>query len=203
VGANDDDEHPWLAAERRFIANAVENGKLVPGICLGAQLLAAALGGRVFRNPEREIGWHPVALTDAGRVVGLQFHLEWNENTLVRLVEACKDELVPGPRRPCSSVCSTTWRRWRDHRCHRPTEDRNFVKKAVNWALRQIGKRNGDLNAAAVAVAERLRQSDSKAARWVASAGRGAMRNAAPLPKPATEGCPRFAPPRRKRFSPQ
>jgi 3-methyladenine DNA glycosylase AlkD len=48
-------------------------------------------------------------------------------------------------------------------------DERNFVKKAVNWALRQIGKRNGELNAAAVATARRLRESDSKAARWVAS----------------------------------
>jgi 3-methyladenine DNA glycosylase AlkD len=49
------------------------------------------------------------------------------------------------------------------------SDERNFAKKAVNWALRQIGKRNGDLNAAAVAVAQRLRHSDSKAARWIAS----------------------------------
>jgi 3-methyladenine DNA glycosylase AlkD len=48
-------------------------------------------------------------------------------------------------------------------------DERNFVKKAVNWALRQIGKRSGNLNAAAVAVARRLRDSDSRAARWVAS----------------------------------
>lgn len=49
------------------------------------------------------------------------------------------------------------------------SDERNFVKKAVNWALRQIGKRNGDLNAAAVATAERLRESGSRAARRVAS----------------------------------
>jgi 3-methyladenine DNA glycosylase AlkD len=48
-------------------------------------------------------------------------------------------------------------------------DERNFVKKAVNWALRQIGKRNGNLNAHAVATAERLRESGSKAARWVAA----------------------------------
>lgn len=48
-------------------------------------------------------------------------------------------------------------------------DDRNFVKKGVNWALRQIGKRDGDLNGQAVAVALRLRESGSKAARWVAS----------------------------------
>jgi 3-methyladenine DNA glycosylase AlkD len=48
-------------------------------------------------------------------------------------------------------------------------DERPFVRKAVNWALRQIGKRNADLNAAAVVVATRLRESESKAARWVAS----------------------------------
>lgn len=48
-------------------------------------------------------------------------------------------------------------------------DERNFVKKAVNWALRQIGKRNANLNAAAVVVASRLRDSGSRAARWVAS----------------------------------
>jgi 3-methyladenine DNA glycosylase AlkD len=44
-----------------------------------------------------------------------------------------------------------------------------MVKKAVNWALRQIGKRNRNLHEAAVVVAKRLRESESKAARWVAS----------------------------------
>lgn len=49
------------------------------------------------------------------------------------------------------------------------TDERNSVKKAVNWALRQIGKRNRELNAAAVEVAASLRDSGSRAARWVAS----------------------------------
>ena len=47
-------------------------------------------------------------------------------------------------------------------------DGRNFVKKAVNWALRQIGKRNMTLNQKANAVAEDIRRIDSKAARWVA-----------------------------------
>lgn len=49
------------------------------------------------------------------------------------------------------------------------TDERNFVKKAVNWALRTIGKRNTELNRAAVALAEQLQTVDSKAARWIAS----------------------------------
>ncbi|HEY4823209.1 MAG TPA: DNA alkylation repair protein, partial [Candidatus Bathyarchaeia archaeon] len=48
-------------------------------------------------------------------------------------------------------------------------DDRNFVKKAVNWALRQIGKRNLTLNSMAVRTAKEIQNLDSKAARWVAS----------------------------------
>jgi len=48
-------------------------------------------------------------------------------------------------------------------------DDRNFVRKAVNWALRNIGKRNARLLRAAVACAQRVRAQDSKAARWIAA----------------------------------
>jgi 3-methyladenine DNA glycosylase AlkD len=49
------------------------------------------------------------------------------------------------------------------------TDDRNFVKKAVNWALRNIGKRNVALNKAAIKTAKELQSLDSKAARWIAA----------------------------------
>ncbi len=49
------------------------------------------------------------------------------------------------------------------------TDERNFVKKAVNWALRNIGKRNLNLNRAAINTAKEIKRLDSKAARWVAS----------------------------------
>ena len=48
-------------------------------------------------------------------------------------------------------------------------DERNFVRKAVNWALRNIGKRNLPLNAAAIRSAERIREQDSRTARWVAA----------------------------------
>ena len=48
-------------------------------------------------------------------------------------------------------------------------DDRNFVKKAVNWALRQIGKRNRTLNQAAIATANQISEQNSAAARWIAS----------------------------------
>jgi len=49
------------------------------------------------------------------------------------------------------------------------TDERNFVKKAVNWALRNIGKRNSNLNRAAIETAGGIQQIDSRAARWIAA----------------------------------
>jgi 3-methyladenine DNA glycosylase AlkD len=49
------------------------------------------------------------------------------------------------------------------------TDERNFVKKAVNWALRQIGKRNSALNKIAIQTAKKIQKIDSKSARWIAS----------------------------------
>ena len=49
------------------------------------------------------------------------------------------------------------------------TDERNFVKKAVNWALRQIGKRNSVLNKIAIQTAKEIQKIDSKSAKWIAS----------------------------------
>jgi 3-methyladenine DNA glycosylase AlkD len=49
------------------------------------------------------------------------------------------------------------------------TDDRNYVKKAVNWALRQIGKRNSELKYAAIKTANQIMKLEAKSARWVAS----------------------------------
>jgi len=52
---------------------------------------------------------------------------------------------------------------------HEATDERNYVRKAVNWALRQIGKRNRQLNRKAVKTAKDIQKLDSKAARWIAT----------------------------------
>ena len=57
------------------------------------------------------------------------------------------------------------------------SDERNFVKKAVNWALRQIGKRNLELNAKAVLVAEEIRYMESKPAKWIANDALRELRN--------------------------
>jgi len=141
MAADDNEGNPWLLSEKRYVARAIEQGKLILGVCLGAQIVAEAAGGQVRRNDEREIGWYPVSLTEfgrseplfsafedglvvghwhgdtfdlpegvsptvssaathnqafslmGGRIVGLQFHLEWSEADLARLIEECPGDL--------------------------------------------------------------------------------------------------------------
>jgi GMP synthase-like glutamine amidotransferase len=57
------DDLPWLRAEEDAVRQAVAMGIPVLGVCLGAQLVARALGARVYRNPVKEIGWFEIELT--------------------------------------------------------------------------------------------------------------------------------------------
>ncbi len=66
----DEDVYPWLKAEKEFISEAVNAGKIVLGICLGAQLIADALGARVYKNRHREIGWFDINRSaEAGKTI--------------------------------------------------------------------------------------------------------------------------------------
>ena len=61
------DDLPYIRAELSLIEEAVARGKPVLGVCLGAQLIAKALGGKVYRNPVKEIGWFPVRFAEPAR----------------------------------------------------------------------------------------------------------------------------------------
>jgi len=58
--------HPWMRSELRLVEDALKLDLPVLGICLGSHILASALGARITRAPQKEIGWHPVRLTEAG-----------------------------------------------------------------------------------------------------------------------------------------
>jgi GMP synthase-like glutamine amidotransferase len=63
MSVNDENEFAWLSSEKIFIRQMIESNIPILGICLGAQLIATALGVTVSANPESEIGWHSVRKT--------------------------------------------------------------------------------------------------------------------------------------------
>lgn len=76
MSVNDEKELPWLIKEKEFIRRAIDANKPVLGICLGAQLIASALGGKVFPNAVKEIGWFPIQNVAAGHGAVFQFPAE-------------------------------------------------------------------------------------------------------------------------------
>jgi GMP synthase-like glutamine amidotransferase len=60
MSVNDEATLPWLIREKAFVRECVANGVPVLGVCLGAQMIASALGARVYPNREKEIGWFPI-----------------------------------------------------------------------------------------------------------------------------------------------
>lgn len=136
--------YPWLSQEKKFIRRAIDAGKNVLGICLGAQIITDVLGGQVRPNAYKEIGWHPIKLTSRAaksvafsalpqkmtvfhwhgdtfsippgavhlasstvctnqafqygdHVLALQFHLEYSQESIKKMLDHCSDELVDSP----------------------------------------------------------------------------------------------------------
>lgn len=89
--------YPWLALEKIFIGRAIKENKVVLGLCLGAQLIADVIGGRVIPNQYKEIGWFKVKLLDG---VATPYELsflpkepivfEWHGDTFVDLPEEAR-----------------------------------------------------------------------------------------------------------------
>lgn len=144
MSVNDAEALPWFAEEIEWTKALLSSKAPILGICLGGQILAKALGARVLKNEEREIGWYPVnshenreatqldeslpqrmpvfhwhserfeipegaipiyssegckeqAFLYQGRALALQFHLEILPDTVEALIEACANEMIPGP----------------------------------------------------------------------------------------------------------
>ena len=84
----DEERYPFLREEDLFIKEAIQRGKSILGICLGAQLIAKALGAKVFKAITKEIGWYDILLTIDGFKDALFSHLpksfpvfQWHEDT--------------------------------------------------------------------------------------------------------------------------
>ena len=105
MSIHDEIEYPWLRSEKRLILQAIQAGKIVLGICLGAQLMAHVLGAKVYNNAQKEIGWFPVQRSLGLSAQDFQFPstlevFHWHGETFdlpqgaVRLAEsaACKNQ---------------------------------------------------------------------------------------------------------------
>lgn len=83
----EDDKYSWLIEEKQFIKQVIDEGKKVFGICLGAQLIADVLGGKVVKGKHKEIGWFPVRFKNIKNSAALKdlpaeatvFH--WHQDT--------------------------------------------------------------------------------------------------------------------------
>jgi GMP synthase-like glutamine amidotransferase len=101
MSVNEEQKYPWLKPEKQFIHEVILRGVPVVGVCLGGQLIASALGARVYANTRKEIGWFPIEAVDTDRDV---FHFpphmivfHWHGETF---------DLPPGAVRLASSaVC--------------------------------------------------------------------------------------------------
>ena len=69
MSVNDEQDYPWLVPEKQWIAHYVRSGRAAIGLCLGAQLIANALGATVQGNSHKEIGWWPVERIPAADIV--------------------------------------------------------------------------------------------------------------------------------------
>ena len=141
MSVNDETEFPWIRKEKAFIKECIDNGKIVIGICLGAQFIASVLGSKIYRNKDKEIGWFPIhKMTNLNpglfnffpsnlivfhwhgetfdlpecaeliassevcknqifvynkKVIGFQCHLETTKESLLAIIENCKNEIIP------------------------------------------------------------------------------------------------------------
>ncbi len=75
MGVYEEQQFPFLAHERNAIHQMLHANKPILGVCLGSQLLASALGARVYKNGRREIGWHTTNVTETGKSDPLFRHL--------------------------------------------------------------------------------------------------------------------------------
>ena len=85
MSVNDETSLPWLKSEKQFIREAIRQGLPVVGICLGAQLIASALGARVYAGHHKEIGWFDIEAcsptADCFQLPGRETVFHWHGET--------------------------------------------------------------------------------------------------------------------------
>jgi len=65
MGVYEQDQHPWIACQKRRLARRIDAGRPTLGVCFGAQMMAAAMGARVYPGPAKEVGFHSLDFIDS------------------------------------------------------------------------------------------------------------------------------------------
>jgi len=163
MGAYEDERLPWLEAEKRLIAEAVTAGTPYWGVCLGAQLLAASLGARVYRGPDPEVGVLPVFVTEAAAGDPVFAHapaefvaLQWHADTFelpaggVRLARSAAYEqqaFVVGRAYALQfhlEVDSALAQRWGEVPAYAASLTNLLGDGALPWLVREVRRREGE-----------------------------------------------------------
>lgn len=74
MNVDQEDKYPWLKLEKELIRKSIEQKKFVVGLCLGSQLIAEALGAKVYPHSHWEAGWFPVQLSNGQSLTAFQWH---------------------------------------------------------------------------------------------------------------------------------
>jgi len=136
IGVYETKEYPFLKGEIAAVERRLKAGRPVLGLCLGAQIMAKALGARVYKGKRKELGWSPLALTGAGRKSALAelgartAVLHWHGDTFDLPREA---ELLAST--PLCANQAFAWRNALALQCHIETTVRGLERWFIGHAL--------------------------------------------------------------------
>lgn len=150
MNVEDQAEHPWIKQELAYLKQAYEADVPMVGICLGAQLIATAMGGKVEAMPAAEIGWHTVQLAFPGTLdpiyagipwQHMQFHLHGQEitelppgATPLAASKVCKNQAIKVGLKAYGFQYHFEW-------------DRDHVQRAIDGHQTWIGQAEADIQA--------------------------------------------------------
>ncbi len=140
IGVYETETYPFIVDEIAAVAARLEAGKPLLGICLGAQIMAAALGARVAQGPVKEIGWAPLTLTAAGAEsalspLGTSPVLHWHGDNC-ELPAGC-ELLAATPHCPVQAFTRAPWQLALQF--HLETEPARFERWLIGHAV-ELGK---------------------------------------------------------------
>lgn len=136
MSINDEQDYPWLVQEKKFIRECIAKQKTVIGICLGSQLIAGAMGSRVYKNNVKEIGWFPItkqtdnAFTRESNFPDITTVFHWHGETF----DLPEDAILLASSENCKNQIFTVGRNVIGFQCHLETTEESLKMLAENCA---------------------------------------------------------------------